>query len=46
MGQIIHASSFNGENGITFTIKGEAGIYFVELLNNTGELAIFKVAKK
>jgi hypothetical protein len=46
LGQTIYTSAINKENTKTVFIEGGSGMYFIELFNNTGERAIYKVVKE
>jgi len=45
-GQLINRMNYNNVSRIDFDINGESGIYFIELINTTGERANLKVIKQ
>jgi hypothetical protein len=46
LGRLIIHNSYVEVNHISFNIEAVAGVYFIEVLANTGELEIFKIIKE
>jgi len=46
IGEVVGKNTFNQTQLLTFTINGDAGVYFIELITNTGKTARARVIKQ